>query len=447
MSFSSEAFQKKLSVLQDTQESIVSISQWVLFHHRNSKDSARIWSEYLLNIPVASSTSSAKRLSLLYLCNDVVQRARRKKKTEFIDEFAASLPSVLKNTYHTLDSSTKPKVDRLLSVWEERSVFSLPDIEKMKKGIQESKTEAPTPTKPSVGGSARIAPELVHLNDLLLKLNQVADVSQANLTQFGIQSKTYLPHDPSQSENLPAPKAYISKLNMLEKLSKVSVDNIVELKSLKAQAAKALENLTKILSEGAKTDDTKLSIINEKLGRLQTTRQELREMVNETNQEGDDAAEDEEEEVSPAYETNDIDDDDDDDLLPTYENDDDEETTEPVPTPENPKKRRSSQTPSGGSTPSKRVAFSEDIEVKEFDREEDDFNDYTEDDSNGYGDKILSVSFDFTKHHKDDIELKHDHESATDDDDGYDPSSGYESNNKSDTESTSDIMSLLSKLS
>ncbi|KAG2735582.1 hypothetical protein G9P44_001796 [Scheffersomyces stipitis] len=512
MSFSPEILKKKLASLQDTQDSIVSISQWVLFHHRHSADSAKFWSQYTLSIPTAASANlknpSSKKLSLLYLCNDVVQQARRKRKLEFINDFATVLPAVLRKTFYNVDSATKPKIERLISVWEQRQIFSPPQIAQMKEALRtpppsthNGNSEKSTDSSPKSSNSrksssnsssnstdsssASVAPELNHLNELFLHLNQLTDISQANLTQFGIQSKTYLPSDPSMSENLPSPKIYISKLNMLEKLSKVSIVNIKEIKDVKLQISNQLENLSKIISEGTKTEDSKISIINDKLIRLNETREELKEMLDDgMNGASHDAGlEDKDEEPSPSFETTAeskrptfVDDDDNDDL-PTYENDDEgeDESNSDNELPSK-KKRRLSQTPSGGSTPSslKRVAFSEDIEVKEFDREEqtdiikivksdDDTSDFDVYDSdNDELDQQKAMSSEFGKHHKDVLELKHQHDAqVTDededanedaDDDAYSPSSGNEydpgstDNDESRSTAQVDIMSLLSKL-
>ncbi|KAM9923272.1 hypothetical protein OXX80_011606, partial [Metschnikowia pulcherrima] len=97
MSFSPEIFRKKLDALQETQDSIVSISQWVLFHHRHATHLCELWADYTLDNN--ASAQSKKKLSLLYLCNDVVQQARHKRKPEFTAGFAAKLPRVFHAIY------------------------------------------------------------------------------------------------------------------------------------------------------------------------------------------------------------------------------------------------------------------------------------------------------------------------------------------------------------
>ena len=173
MSFSATAFKFKLDTLLDTQESIVSISQWVLFHQKYYKESAKIWLNYITQ----DSITPAKRLSLLYLCNDVVQQARRKNKPEFINEFNKVLPDALSKNYGNLN----PKVDRLLNVWEERKIFTEDEIANMKASLE---------AEPKPLESIDIAPQLKQINDLFVHLNKLNDINQENITQMGIQSKT-----------------------------------------------------------------------------------------------------------------------------------------------------------------------------------------------------------------------------------------------------------------
>lgn len=454
MSFSGDVFTKKLSGLQETQDSIVSISQWVLFHHRHAKESSRIWQQVIL-----AENSANKKLSLLYLCNDVVQQAKRKRKLEFIQEFSLVLPETLTKIYSSLNSQIKGKVDRLIGVWEERLIFSSSQINDFRSAIQKSERNSKIPSGPAV------VPQLSKLNELFLKYNTLVTSTNGNYTQFNIQSNKYL--GDSQS-NLPLPKIYISKLNVLEKLANISKTNLNELIEIKDQINLELAKLLDLADFSQ--DSSKLVNINTSLAKLNDTRNELKSMVNQNSQPGI-------EESSPDFDpisSNDSElkkDDSDDDLVPTYEDSDDdggdddekdngaksnhkssaEESTEEIQSGQPTLKRRASTTPSGGSTP-KKVAFSEDIEVKEFEREE---NSMEQEEVKTNDDVEVR---EFASHHKDQIELKHDLEGklkdsveynvdndVSGDDDGYDPQEVDD--NKQDEGEASDVMSLLMKLS
>lgn len=344
MSFSTAQFNSKLDSLLNTQDSIVSISQWVLFHVKHYQEIVKVWSDYFHSLN--ASSSSGKKLSLLYLCNDVVQQSRRKNKQEFNHEFAKVLPDILSGCY----SELKPKIDRLLNVWQERKIFTTDEITAMKEALVKPQPEPQKAQPPR----EEITTELRFVNDLFKRLQELTKINQGNLTQLGIQSKTYL--DPKNSETLPDPIIYKSKLNMLEKLGIVCISNIEEIKKVRIQIKSQLDNLSKLIGDGVDSDDVKVQAINEKLNKLKQTRDELDQ--EETGQVADvvdvhvDVEEDEDGE----------------DDMPGYEPESDIETEAETETES--RKRRLSQTSSGASTP-KKVAFSEDVEVFEGKQEED----------------------------------------------------------------------------
>lgn len=454
MSFSPEIFRKKLDSLQETQDSIVSISQWVLFHHRHAADLCQIWASYAMGDGPAINLT--KRLALLYLCNDVVQQARHKRKPEFAAGFAKALPKVLHQVYPKLDSAIKPKLERLIGVWEQRNIFTAAQIQALRHSVELLKsgkpladTLAPEKGSPQPTG---VATDLVHLNNLFNHMAQLLELSLSNLSQVGYQSKQYLPHDMSALDNLPLPKVYISKLNVLEKLCNMTTQNLQDVKKAREEILAVLSNLQSIHMDGLKTDDSKLKIISQKLEKLHSTRLELQDMADNDNTEADD------EEASPVFETTTTETDND-DLVPTYETSSDEEDDKPASeaivsaseddgryTPNSPKKRKLSDSSTSSRTSKKSVAFSEDIEVKEFERDEEtdvikilpSESDSEEDYVPIMEPKIPDDLKLFESHHKDDLELLHDRQHT--DSDGYEPS-------QEDSDSKSGLLDLLSKLS
>lgn len=401
MSFSAEGFGRKLNALQETQDLIVSLSQWVLFHHRHLSEIAQMWADAVTKLPPGLSR---KQLTLLYLCNDVVQAARRKRKQEFMDEFGKVVPKVLLSIYARLDSATQAKVDRMINVWKDRLVYLDLDIAKFKQATKLLVLAAPSAAAgPGPSKSSGVAPELKHLNDLFTHLNSISATSQGNLTQFGVQLKHYLPD--GELDNLPLPKVYLSKLNTLEKLGEMAKGNICEQQLIKSQIKRQLSTILSTLDEGMGKDEDKLEIIATKMAKLQETRKELQEMIDEQPEAQSPAPV-----VAPVV-TSAAPEDDDEDGLPTYEIDlDDEDAPNKataLATPEHEliaklpafsvegeengsssRKRRLSQTPLGGLTPAhKKVAFSEDIEVKEFDKDEG----HELDDGEGDGQDVMSL--------------------------------------------------------
>ena len=63
MAYTDDAVKAKLSALNETQESIVTVSQWIMFHRRHADRTATIWLQKL------KEAGSSKRLNLIYLVN------------------------------------------------------------------------------------------------------------------------------------------------------------------------------------------------------------------------------------------------------------------------------------------------------------------------------------------------------------------------------------------
>jgi regulator of Ty1 transposition protein 103 len=63
MAYTDDAVKAKLSALNETQEGIVTVAQWVMFHRRHAERTAQLWLQKLRDSP------APKRLNLIYLAN------------------------------------------------------------------------------------------------------------------------------------------------------------------------------------------------------------------------------------------------------------------------------------------------------------------------------------------------------------------------------------------
>jgi regulator of Ty1 transposition protein 103 len=84
-----------------------------------------------LVVVVFCSVDSGKKLTLLYLANDVIQNGK-KKGSEFKTEFSKVLPRALQFMSQEKDESFRKSVERVISVWEERKVFEPDTIVRFK---------------------------------------------------------------------------------------------------------------------------------------------------------------------------------------------------------------------------------------------------------------------------------------------------------------------------
>ncbi|KAG6596197.1 Regulation of nuclear pre-mRNA domain-containing protein 1B, partial [Cucurbita argyrosperma subsp. sororia] len=114
--FEAQVLSEKLSKLNNSQQSIESLSRWCISHRKKAKQIVETWDKLF------NSSQKDQRVSFLYLANDILQNSRRKG-SEFVNEFWKVLPVSLKNVYDHGDESGKKAVARLVDIWEERKVF------------------------------------------------------------------------------------------------------------------------------------------------------------------------------------------------------------------------------------------------------------------------------------------------------------------------------------
>ncbi|KAL5767737.1 hypothetical protein ACOSP7_014333 [Xanthoceras sorbifolium] len=114
--FDGQILADKLSKLNNSQQSIESLSRWCIIHRKRAKQIVESWDKLF------NSSQKEQRVSFLYLANDILQNSRRKG-SEFVNEFWKVLPGALKHVYDNGDEYGKKAVTRLVNIWEERKVF------------------------------------------------------------------------------------------------------------------------------------------------------------------------------------------------------------------------------------------------------------------------------------------------------------------------------------
>ncbi|XP_033626854.1 regulation of nuclear pre-mRNA domain-containing protein 1B-like [Asterias rubens] len=116
-SFSDSALIEKLSGLTNSQQSIQTMSLWLIHHRKHAKKIVKIWFGELMK------AKTRHKLVFIYLANDVVQNGK-KKGGEFTKEFSTAIHNAFIHVMETAeDEKTKKALARVLSVWAERCVF------------------------------------------------------------------------------------------------------------------------------------------------------------------------------------------------------------------------------------------------------------------------------------------------------------------------------------
>lgn len=114
--FNPQILIEKLSKLNNSQQSIETLSHWCIFHMNKAKQVVETWAKQFHCSP------REQRLAYLYLANDILQNSRRKG-VEFVGEFWKVLPDALRDVIDNGDEFGRNCAVRLVKVLDERKVF------------------------------------------------------------------------------------------------------------------------------------------------------------------------------------------------------------------------------------------------------------------------------------------------------------------------------------
>ncbi|XP_022092169.1 regulation of nuclear pre-mRNA domain-containing protein 1B-like [Acanthaster planci] len=124
-SFSDSTLTEKLAALTNSQQSIQTMSLWLIHHRKHARKIVKTWYIEL------KRAKAKRKLVFIYLANDVVQNGK-KKGTEFTKEFGTVIDHAFSHVLETAeDEKTRKALARVLSVWAERNVFNSQLLYKM----------------------------------------------------------------------------------------------------------------------------------------------------------------------------------------------------------------------------------------------------------------------------------------------------------------------------
>ncbi|KAF6284803.1 regulation of nuclear pre-mRNA domain-containing protein 1B isoform X3 [Rhinolophus sinicus] len=139
-SFSESALEKKLSELSNSQQSVQTLSLWLIHHRKHAGPIVSVWHREL------RKAKSNRKLTFLYLANDVIQNSKRKG-PEFTREFESVLVDAFSHVAREADEGCKKPLERLLNIWQERSVYGGEFIQQLKLSMEDSKSPPPKATE------------------------------------------------------------------------------------------------------------------------------------------------------------------------------------------------------------------------------------------------------------------------------------------------------------
>ncbi|KAI1172307.1 RNA polymerase II-binding domain-containing protein [Nemania sp. FL0916] len=147
MAYNDDAVLAKLSSMSETQDSIVSVAQWIMFYRRHADRTVQLWLQKL------KDTQSHKRLLLIYLANEVAQQSKVRRKEEFLVSFSPAVAEAVAVAYRGAPHDIQQRIRRVVDVWKERGVFEGPIQQAVEARIADLDKARGTTTKAGLGGS------------------------------------------------------------------------------------------------------------------------------------------------------------------------------------------------------------------------------------------------------------------------------------------------------
>lgn len=134
MSFSEASLQKKFAELTNTQQSVQTLSLWLIHHRKNSKIIVSTWFKELTN-----HNKPERKLTLFYLANDILQNSR-KKGPEYLKEYSSLMLDAIEDIAKYSDEKIRFTVERILNIWKDRKIYPDEQIEKFRQKLHGTKS-------------------------------------------------------------------------------------------------------------------------------------------------------------------------------------------------------------------------------------------------------------------------------------------------------------------
>ncbi|ATY66597.1 DUF618 domain-containing [Cordyceps militaris] len=165
MAYNDDAVLARLSALNESHDSIATAAQWIMFHkyannaeanwqygtnslepRRHADRTVALWMQRL------KDSSATRRLSLVYLANEVAQQSRIRRKEDFIIAFSPVIAEATSLAYKGAPTEIHGKLRRVVDVWKDRNIFEAPIQHAIESRLDEL-DKAKGTTRPGFGNS------------------------------------------------------------------------------------------------------------------------------------------------------------------------------------------------------------------------------------------------------------------------------------------------------
>lgn len=277
MAYNDEALKAKLSTLNETQESIVSVSQWITFHRRHADRIAQVWHARLRDVP------PPRRLNFIYLVNDIVQNAKARRRPEFPNAFSPIIAEAVQQSYRSSTSDIQGKIRRVVDVWKSRGVFEESILQAIQARIDDvDKTKTTSGKKTLMGNSlfsssssTGMPKELESLGPLQTAVTK-ADITNKPLVDAASSEYSKI-NDPNV--NQPSPPVYAASLSsLIKKLASAEAGLNETITARKALIAD-LRRLTGASEQALAKDEAQLTDFTDKRNTAETSKRDVEDSI------------------------------------------------------------------------------------------------------------------------------------------------------------------------
>ncbi|MGH0161100.1 UNVERIFIED_CONTAM: hypothetical protein FKN15_040551 [Acipenser sinensis] len=292
-SFSESALEKKLSELSNSQQSVQTLSLWIIHHRKHSSPIVNVWHREM------KKAKSGRKLTFLYLANDVIQNSKRKG-PEFTRDFETVLVDACSHVSREADGGCKKHLERLLTIWQERSVYGADFIQQLKLAIEDSSSpkQKPKGKQPGARRTKHTREKRIEAVEEKKALKRTYQKIQEVEEEEEEEDDDYRGHYSPRDNDTTAPLLEVQDVSLLEKitdkeaadqLSKTVDEACLLLAEYNGRLAAELEDrrqLSRMLTEYIQNEkevladrEKKLDEYKQKLARVTQVRKELKSHI------------------------------------------------------------------------------------------------------------------------------------------------------------------------
>ena len=284
MAYTDDSVRAKLASLSETQESVVGVAQWIMFHRRHADRTANLWLERLRDV------STSKRLNLIYLANEVVQQSRARSKQDFLLAFEPIVAEATALAYKSADSSVRDKLRRVVSVWKDRRIFD----QTIQSGIESQLNDldgSSNATKSGSGGPAKAKSGKLggglfssgsgvptELEDSAALVTSLRDLQEGMNTRVSKASEEFAKMtDPNTP--VPTPPVHAARLSALGKTLATAQGAVEASLKARTELVAQLENLVKSHRKHLEDDESIFADLKAKREGVEAKKNEVEDAI------------------------------------------------------------------------------------------------------------------------------------------------------------------------